>query len=62
MSNKINESDFLVGIEKFLAILERQPNLFHARHPSELEAKDLAEMAAAFSIRYNELKQKHVGQ
>ncbi|WP_336974551.1 hypothetical protein [Alcaligenes sp. PF14] len=62
MSNKINESEFLAGIEKFLAILQRQPNLLHHQHTNEQQAHSLAEMAVSFSIRYNELKQKHVGQ
>lgn len=60
MSN-ITQYDFDEGIAKFLAILERQPNLLHARHTTETEAHNLAQMAVAFSVKYNELRLKHVG-
>lgn len=61
MSN-IQQADFDAGIETFLSILQKQPNLLHHIHTTEQEAKNLAEMAVAFSVRYNELKQKHVGK
>ncbi len=60
--SKLTELDFNDGIGCFLSILQRQPNLFQSRPTSSGEAEDIAEMAVAFSVRYNELKQKHVGQ
>jgi len=61
MDRKITETDFRKGINLFIEILKTQPGMITAQAPSTISGLRLAEMATAFSNKYNEIKSKHYG-
>lgn len=53
---KMSEVNFDHGVDRFLKILESQPNLLVSRHPSKGEGAKIAEMAAGFIEHLHQLK------
>jgi len=53
------KNDFDQGVELFIEILKAQPGLLKADAIGTNSGRNLAEMAAEFSLQYNDLTQKH---
>ncbi|MGB3425636.1 MAG: hypothetical protein WBF84_16955 [Castellaniella sp.] len=53
---KMSSKEFTVGMDKFLKILESQPNLLVSRHPSAGEGAKIADMASGFINRLHQLR------
>jgi hypothetical protein len=53
---KMSSQEFTAGMDRFLKVLESQPNLLVTRHPSVGEGAKIAEMAAGFINRLHELR------
>jgi|GEM_PF-3345605 len=60
MNEKISSEDFDKGVNLFVEILKAQPGLLKLEAGvNDIKGQELANMAVAFSRKYNELKAKH---
>nr|WP_321268228.1 hypothetical protein [Alcaligenes faecalis] len=62
MNNKITHQDFEAGVKLFVEILKAQPGLLISQHCSAGAGSQLAEAAASFAVKLNELKAQHAGR
>lgn len=53
---KMSSQEFTAGMDRFLKVLESQPQLLVTRHPSAGEGAKIAEMASGFIQRLHELR------